>query len=58
MKHKLNFTQYRLLRAILERPQYVSDFCKPAVKLINLGLAEFHGSILHATEKGRVALDK
>lgn len=57
MKTKLTFPQYFLLKNIAARPQYVADFFKPAVKLIRLGLAEFRGSILHATEKGKAALD-
>ena len=58
MKSNLTLPQFMLLKSIVARPQFVDAFFKPAVRLISLGLAEFKGEILHATERGKAVVDE
>jgi len=59
---KLTKPQKELLSEIVECARVVNDGYKPAIKLVELGLAEWsHGnfgsSTLHATPAGRAAME-
>lgn len=53
VKAKLTFAQSRLLLEIGQQPYHAASYRGPAFKLVSMKLAEWKGSILHPTEKGR-----
>jgi hypothetical protein len=50
---KLSKAQEQLLAVICQAPAYVSDYYRPALKLVAMGLCEWRRTRLHPTEKGK-----